>query len=258
MTRIFKTQRIEIDPENDVIKELEYLDCNIEDAYKELIFKEKMATLKRFASGVAHQIRNPLANIRSSAQFCLSKFNFDESTLKYMQMILKNVEKINSVIISLLAYAYPNDISLFKGDLFNLLDRLAEQIINRCIAQSVKLEMMISHGLPEILMDENWLLKAFLNCVENSLDAMKNSGRLNISAFTDESDVVIKIEDTGIGISKDDIDKIFEPFYTTKDYSSGLGLSITYRIIEYHKGKIKVENKTGNGVIVTILLPFII
>jgi two-component system sensor histidine kinase AtoS len=128
----------------------------------------------------------------------------------------------------------------------------------RCLEHNVSIVRCIPNDLPKINIDKIKLENAIMNFVSNALDAMPKGGELKVEAQKDkfQQELIIRISDTGVGISPDDLDKILEPFYTTKEYGTGLGLGMAYQTIRAHQGTIKIDSSLGNGTTIEVKLPF--
>lgn len=229
----------------------------LKETQQELIRIEKLALLGKFSSGIAHEIRNPLANIRASAQFCLAQYDLAEEIKKHLRIMLRNSEHANKIIKDLIDLAKPSEVSLKPGNTSDVINRVCNLVKTRCEKQHILLHKKISRRLPPILMDEERMEKAVLNFVLNALDAMPKSGKLTTNAYPhfDENKVIITIQDTGKGIPQEDFDKIFHPFFTTKRTGIGLGLCLADQVISSHKGKLSVDSRVGEGTTITIELP---
>lgn len=224
-----------------------------------LIQSEKLAALGRFSSGVAHEIRNPLANISASAQICIRKYAGDDNLKRYLEIILRNANNANQIIKELLDFASPKNMDFGVGDLNKIFNRILALIKPRCEDQKVTVVIQIPENFPKMKMNYKKLEEAFLNFISNSIEAMEQGGLLEISArhHRGANEILITIRDTGHGISSDIKDKVFEPFFTTKDYGTGLGLSIAYQTIRSHLGRVSIESEPGKGTSVEIRLPVV-
>ncbi len=229
----------------------------LKETQQELIRIEKLALLGKFSSGIAHEIRNPLANIRASAQFCLAQYELDEKIKKHLRIMLRNSEHANKIIKDLVDLAKPSEVSLKPGSTKDVIGRVCDLVKTRCEKQHILLHKKISRRLPPILMDEERMGKAFLNFVLNALDAMPKGGKLTINAYPyfDKNKVIITIQDTGKGIPQEDFDNIFHPFFTTKRTGIGLGLCLADQVISSHKGRLSITSKMAEGTMITIDLP---
>ena len=244
-----------------VIQVIEYIK-NVTDRVKledQLLYQERLAGIGELAAGVAHEIRNPLGNIVASSQFCLSKYRLHELARKHLRIILKNAENANSTIKDLLDFAKPSEISYKRGSVADVIDRACNLVKTRCSKQRVRLTKRFSRRLPPILLDEKLLEEAFLNFILNALDVMPEKGRLAITAYpdSDNNEVLINFSDTGEGIPPETLNRIFDPFYTTKEKGVGLGLTLAQQVINYHKGKIDIKSKVGEGTQMIVRLPIL-
>lgn len=229
----------------------------LKNTQQELIQIEKLAVLGKFSSGIAHEIRNPLANICVSAQFCLSKYKLDEEIKKHLKIMLRNSEHANKIIKDLIDLAKPSKVSLEPGDIGDLINNVCDLIKTRCEKQHILIYKKISRRLPNILMDKERMEKALLNFILNAVEAMPKSGKLAVNAYPyfEKGQVIISILDTGKGIPQEDLDKIFHPFFTTKRTGIGLGLCLADQVISSHKGRLYINSTTGKGTEITIKLP---
>ncbi|KPK89415.1 MAG: hypothetical protein AMJ94_12175 [Deltaproteobacteria bacterium SM23_61] len=212
---------------------------------------------KVIVSGLLHDLRNPLAVIRSCAQFCLDQADLALSFREKMQMILESTEKANELTKKFLDYAKSSVLD-FKPINFN---RLLLVTWKTCELQSapcqVALEARLEKNLPEIVASQENLERVFLNLFMNAIHAVSGKGKVVLETrLLPSGDMVeIKIADDGLGISPEQQERLFEPFYTTKENGTGLGLSICQSIIQQHKGTISIESTPGRGTTFLVRLP---
>jgi two-component system cell cycle sensor histidine kinase/response regulator CckA len=238
-------------------EELKKAYSDLQKTQQALIHSEKLSALGRFSAGIAHEIRNPLANISASAQFCLSKYEIDKNMKKHFDVILRNTESANRIIKELLDFTSPRETLLAPGNISEVLKRVCELVKTRCIKHKVELIRKFRDDLPQIPLNEKKLEEAFMNFLSNAIEAMPEGGMLTVNADIpkDDNTIVVSFSDTGTGISAEDMDKVFEPFFTTKDDGTGLGLSLAYHIINAHSGDVNFESLQGKGSTVTIRFP---
>ncbi|MEW5767360.1 MAG: ATP-binding protein [bacterium] len=222
-----------------------------------LLYQERLAGVGELAAGIAHEIRNPLGNITAAAQFCLDKYKLHQPARKHLRIILRNAENANKIVKDLLDFARPAEISFKLADVGEVIASACHLVKTRCSQQGVRLTRRYSRRLPLILLDEKRLEEAFLNFILNALDAMPNGGRLTITTYSDSqnNEVGVRFSDTGQGIPEENLNEIFTPFFTTKEEGIGLGLCLAHQIVTYHKGKINIESKVGQGTEVIVSLP---
>jgi signal transduction histidine kinase len=227
---------------------------NLED---QLIAQVKAAAVVELASGIVHEIRNPLGNISASAQYFISKYKPPKKSRKYLNIILENANYANGIITDLLNFAKPRETSFEMNDIRRVIDNTLNLVKGRCLKQKVRLTCRLEEKLPKIMLDTKRLEDAFLNIIINALDAMPKGGKLTISCHVNFQDREVKVSflDTGKGIPKENVNRIFDPFFTTKRDGTGLGLGLALQVIKDHKGKIDVKSKVNQGTEVIVKLP---
>lgn len=222
-----------------------------------------LARIGEFTGLIAHVVRNPLANILISADVLRSKFESGDPRLPYIETIISEIEKLESKIEDMVNYKDIKDIRDIQADEVDIHD-----IINIVLAdlqkkfndQNIKVTVSFSPNIPKILVLGTKIEEAFLNILQNMIDALSNGGEINIDTRMDDETnkdecVIIVVEDNGEGITPENIDHIFDPCFTTKKSGMGLGLYMTKKFIGDHGGSLKVENKATGGALFTILLP---
>jgi two-component system sporulation sensor kinase A len=220
---------------------------------EELLRKsEKLAVVGELAAGVAHEIRNPLTSIKGFIHL-LKEGN--EKHKHYFEIIESELERISLIVNEFLMLGKPQvmnfqrkDVSVLLKDVMTLFD--AQAILNK-----VQMVSEFEPHLPLLYCDENQLKQVFINVIKNAIEAMPNGGEMKIQAKMQENNLVIRFIDQGCGIPKDRIAKLGEPFYSTKEKGTGLGLMVSYKIIEAHRGRIKIESEVGQGTTVDIIFP---
>ncbi|KPU27307.1 hypothetical protein TR13x_06075 [Caloranaerobacter sp. TR13] len=214
---------------------------------------EKLSAVGQLASGIAHEIRNPLGIIKTISQTVVK--DIENAEIKEgLEIIVHEVDRANMVIKGLLDFAKPN-VNQIKTQ---SIDKLIKEVImlTKKYAQQHGVKIIYTSKVDiKILIDAEKIKQAFINIIFNSVQAMPEGGCLNISLNIKDNWVKVSFEDNGTGIQRNELEKIFEPFYTTKDTGTGLGLSITHRIIDEHGGYIEVSSKPGIGTKFDIFLP---
>lgn len=216
---------------------------------------EHLAALGELSAAVAHEIRNPLTSIQGFLQLMCNK-QISEQHKEYIQIMLAELKRTNDIISEFLAFARPQKLNMQKQDL-NLLIKETVKIME-CEFDLQKIHIVTSCSkIPALAFDRDQLKQVLLNLFRNSLQAMSPGGRLQVSTAYDSAyqQVSINIQDDGEGIPPENIEKIFIPFFTTKESGTGLGLSICSRIIQNHGGKLEVTSQVGQGTTFTITLP---
>lgn len=224
---------------------------------KELIEKEKLRSLSIVTTGVAHEIKNPLTAIRTFTEFLPKKLNDKEFLMRFSNLIGYEVNRINDLVNQLLNYAKPSPPSFKPIKIHKLINDTID-ILSGKIADK-RIHLSKKYSLQDIQLyisvDPNQIRQALMNIIVNAVDAMPNGGALTVKTYLEAPYFVAEVMDTGCGIPENKIKNIFDPFYTSKDSGSGLGLSVTQGIIENHKGRIKVESQENVGTTFKIYLP---
>jgi two-component system sensor histidine kinase HydH len=218
--------------------------------------KEKMAAIGGLAAGVAHEIRNPLSSIKGIASYYRDKFEDGSEDKQMAGIMIEEVDRLNRVISELLEFTRPARLETKPVDINKLIEHSTRLIQQEAKAKNIQVQLHPGSGAVEARVDPDRLTQCFLNVYLNALQAMENSGKLTITtAISNKTHVIIDIKDTGPGISEDDVDKIFDPYFTTKPKGTGLGLAIVHKIIYAHQGQIKVRSTPGRGTVFSIVLP---
>ncbi|RJR26423.1 MAG: GHKL domain-containing protein [Desulfobacteraceae bacterium] len=217
---------------------------------------ERLAALGQMCAGVSHEIRNPLGIIRSTAELLASMTTSTESQKKLSSMIIEESGRLNDIVTEFLDFARPQTPNLQEVNL----DEILRKNLQFLLPQIEKEQVSVRHNLEglsfRIKADPQMLYRAFLNILANALQAMEQTKKMLSIELSDANDhYLITIQDSGCGIKRENLDKIFNPFFSTKDKGSGLGLSIVRNIIESHNGTIEIESTEGMGTAVKMKLP---
>ncbi len=235
---------------------------------EEMKKRERLASIGELAAGMAHEIRNPLAALSGSMQVLSRELKLEEENRRLMEIALKETERLNMIITTFLRYARPMPLNKKRCSLHDLLEDTLSLLRNSPdYRDHISLVTKFTKGKVWMMMDPDQMKQVFWNLVLNAIEAMPQGGQLTIETrrpkttprFADHqptpSIVEVRFVDTGVGINPKDLERIFYPFFTTKQKGSGLGLSIVHRIVEEHGGQILVESKPGQGTTMTLRLP---
>ncbi len=241
----------------------------------EVVRMDRLASLGVLASGIAHEVRNPLAGIKTMAQTLEEELDKNDSRQEYLARIIKQVNRLDKLLQALFSYAKPREPVRMKHQLSEIIKEVDVLLDERLKKSNLQYQKIFDPNLVPVYVDFHQIQQVFINLYMNALDAMPDGGMLEVSARTVETIIYtrdrrkrsfinqnkpgryveVKVRDTGVGIKPDQLNIIFDPFFTTKPQGTGLGLSIVYRIIEEHGGDIRVDSKVGEGTTFTLLFP---
>ncbi|MGA2465248.1 MAG: GAF domain-containing protein [Thermodesulfobacteriota bacterium] len=222
----------------------------------QLIRSEKLAALGQLAAGIAHEIRNPLTSINILIHSLTENLPTKNSHWEDLKVIEEEILRINEIVDQFLRFAKPASPLFEKADLIPIFEETLQLLRPQIERGGISVQKEFE-SLPRATVDKEQMKQVILNLLMNAIQAMPKAGRLGLSdrMSRDGHWVELTIQDSGIGIPPEDIDKLFDPFFSTKEGGIGLGLSIAHRIIDQHHGKIEVESKPGKGTLFTISLP---
>jgi len=217
---------------------------------------EKFAATGRISRTIAHEVRNPLTNINLATEQLRNEIAANEDADILFEMISRNSNRINQLISNLLDSTRISELQYIKSSINDVLDSSLEFASDRVELKQIKVVKDYDKDIYPILVDQEKIKIAFLNIIVNAIEAMDDGGTLHLSTETRNNRCVTKITDTGKGMSKEDVARLFEPYFTTKEKGTGLGLTNTQNIILAHNGKIRVESELGKGTSFTISFNF--
>lgn len=234
----------------------------------QLIQTEKMSSIGVLATGIAHEINNPLTSVAGYAEALLRRFR-DEPSLgrdirlddftRYLEVIVREAYHCKGIIGSLLNFGRKSDGLLATVNLNRLLTEILELLRHQPNYEEMEVVSRLKDNLPSILGDPSGLRQVFMNLLINACQAIKDGGRVEITSNYSDKDrtIVVQVSDTGCGIARDVIDRIWDPFFTTKEVGKGvgLGLALSYNIVKRHGGEISVKSRVGEGSQFTVRLP---
>jgi len=225
----------------------------LQDAQAELVSKERLAILGELAAGVSHELRNPLATITNAVYFLqMTLTDADDTTKEYLQLIAAQVQSAGKIVSDLLDFSRDSAADRQSTPL----PQLVAQLWERCVPpENVEVATILPPGLPPVFVDPHQLGQVLENLVTNAYQAMPKGGDLTIEATAGDDEVYLSIADTGVGIATENMDRLFEPLFSTKPRGIGLGLAVSRRLVEANGGSIKVESEEGKGSTFTLVLP---
>lgn len=221
----------------------------------DLVRSEKLAYTGRIAASIAHEIRNPLTNVSMSIQQLKRGNRIKQEGFNHVEIVERNIERINYLITELLNCARPAKLNLQPYDIHKVIKDILESNKARIRSQRIEVTKDFTSKPSTLRIDKEQIERAFLNLIINAIETMPRGGKLTITTELNGNFFLAKIDDTGRGIHEKDIIKIFDPFFSTKSAGVGLGLTICYGIIVSHGGTIEVESKSKKGSTFIVSLP---
>lgn len=228
---------------------------------------DQLAMLTTLAAGLAHEIKNPLGGIKGAAQLLALELQPDSPLREYTRVMVKETERINGIIEELMDLGKPRPAIMGEVNLGRILDDIVLLQREAVRGQNVDFILSLDPSIPPVHGDEQLLTRLFLNLIKNAREAVEHDGRIDIACkisaeyhMTTPGNrpsplVVVRIRDTGCGIPPEDLERIFTPYYSTKSRGSGLGLAICQKIVEDHRGFLKVASTPGEGTEFSVWLP---
>ncbi len=220
-----------------------------------LAHAERLSSMGEMAAGISHEIRNPLGIIRSSAELLKKKIAKIDPQNTFPDIIVEEASRLNRIITDFINYAKPREPNMTLCRLEEIIDKNITFLEAQNKEQGCVIKKNFQNHLPEIMADSTMLYQSFLNILINAMQAMPDGGRILVEISSNDHWVTVHFDDEGQGIPSENLDKIWDPFFTTKDQGTGLGLGIVKNIVESHGGGVQIVNRPVRGTRVTIELP---
>ncbi len=238
------------------MEEVERAHAEVLKTQKQLMQSEKMAAIGQLAAGLAHEIYNPLNVISGFTELLLKQQSGGTSeSRRHLEEIYRETGRCQALIAELLRFAKPKQPDRAPADLGATLKETLSLVQAQARSQGVAVSLDLPEGLPEVVADRDQIKQVFLNLLLNACQAMPSGGELSARGYVAGGSVRFEIKDTGAGIDPRDLDDIFNPFFTTKADGTGLGLALSYAVVESHNGSLTVKSEPGKGAVFTLSLP---
>ena len=220
-------------------------------------YSTKLAALGRLTSGVAHEVKNPLNAMMIHLELLKERLEAPSAEVQQsLEVIGSEIHRLDRVVQGFLRFMRPQELVLKTIDVNGLLRNLTALIEAEWQGEGIRIACELDPTLPPVGADEELLRQAFLNMLQNAGQAMPKGGTVTIRTTCHGRDVVrVDIADEGVGIARDDLERVFKLYYTTKPEGTGIGLSVAYRIVQLHDGAIEVDSELGRGTTMTVRLP---
>ena len=224
---------------------------------EQLLQSEKLAAMGRLTSQIAHELNNPLYGIMNTLELMKTEIPPENKRRKILEMALSETVRLTEMLRKMLSFSKPDEEKKQPTDINTILDEILLLHEKQLREHSIRISSSFAEDLGMVKASKNQLRQVFLNIISNARDAMPEGGTLSVTTRAEGDNAHVEISDTGMGIRKENLNKIFDSFFTTKDNVKdvGLGLSVCYGFIKDHGGDIKVESEWGSGTTFTIIFP---
>jgi signal transduction histidine kinase len=242
---------------NEMAEKLEKTNLELKNTQNQLIQTAKMATVGQFSAGIAHEINNPLGAIINYVRTTLANPEIKGQSKGYLELTLKGLFRIENIVKQILNYSGQQKFQLKTVNINQLIKDTIPFSQHKLSERKIELTLNLNNTLPDIMADSYQLQQVFINIIKNAIDALHVGGKLKIETSSNDKEIEIKFIDNGEGINEEELDRIFDPFYTAKEVGkgTGLGLFISYNIVQTHRGTINIKSKEGKGTTVIITFP---
>ncbi|MDP8299621.1 MAG: PAS domain S-box protein [Candidatus Tantalella remota] len=238
-------------------KDLEDKLVELKEMQSMLVQSEKLASLGRLVSDMAHEVNNPLMVISGRAQLTLMDYQDNPSDVEEnMKIVVDQCQRAKEIIQRLLLFSKPSRGERKETDINGNVHLVVELIGHQYLLEDITIEEKYDTSISRIRIDEKQMHEVFMNLIKNSAEAMPDGGKITVTTSQDEDDVFVTVADNGEGISKEAMSKIFDPFFTTKEQGTGLGVSVCYGILKSHGGELRYSSDPGKGTTAVVTLPF--
>jgi len=239
----------------DKVRELARAHRELQENQERLMSAERLAAVGEMAATIIHEIKTPLVSIGGFARLIWKTLPSDDPNLEYLTIISEEVSRLERVIENLFILAKPGPPDVKPDNINDVVEKTLLLISEKTEGAHIEINMSLDFGMPTIGFDRNQLRQVLLNLLQNAIHAMPDGGTLNVTTRQKEAFVQVVVQDTGVGIPDEHLDKLFVPFFTTKPSGAGLGLSITHKILEDHNGFIEVTSQKDVGTTFVVNLP---
>jgi two-component system sensor histidine kinase HydH len=236
-------------------RELAALNRELQDSFEQIKRADRLSAIGQLSASLAHEIRNPLASIDGATNLIESEQTPQEMRKASLAIIRKEVQRLNRLLTNLLDFARPRKPEFQAVHADRLIDAIMALAGHSAQQKGITLRKDVPASVPAFECDPEQMKQVILNLAINAVQSMPGTGEILLAARQHDSSVVISVRDHGLGIDDEDLDKIFNPFYTTKDAGTGLGLSVVYQIVNQHGGVVTAERNPEGGMTFSLTIP---
>ncbi len=226
----------------------------IRDMELQLERSRRMAALGKMAAGIAHEIRNPLGTLRGFAHYFGKQAGAAEDQKRYAELMESEIDRLNRNISGLLQFARPREPNMVRVDLDKLFAKIVALMERDISEKNLNLHYQCNTDI-QLESDQDMLVQVMMNLLKNSISATPPGGEISLSALEETRHVRIAVSDNGVGMTEEEREQMFDPFFTTRNAGTGLGLAVSHQFVEQLNGAFEVKTVPGKGTSVTIVLP---
>ncbi|MEO8052127.1 MAG: ATP-binding protein [Acidobacteriota bacterium] len=234
--------------------QLRTVNAQFQNSLDQLKRADRLSAVGELAASLAHEIRNPLGSIEGAIDIA-ERTSSEEKRREFLAIIRKETKRLNGLLTNLLDFARPRSPQMRPTRIENIVKSVTDLTAHNAQQRGIRLESEISPNLPLVECDAEQITQALLNITLNALQMTPSGGAVSLSIQQQHDMVLMRVSDEGSGVDGTNLERIFEPFYTTKETGTGLGLSISYQILTQHGGGITAERNPGKGMTFTLTLP---
>jgi len=247
-----RQHRIELEA---TTEQLAKVNRELQDSFEHIKRADRLSAIGELSASLAHEIRNPLASIEGAANIIESPQTGEQIRSSSIAIIRKETERLNRLLTNLLDFARPRKPEFQGVEPGRLIDSIISLAGHSAQQEGIMLRKDVPFGVPQFECDPEQMKQVILNLTLNAIQAMSQPGEIVLSARLRNSSMVINVRDQGPGIGEQDLDKVFNPFFTTKDTGTGLGLSVVHQIVAQHGGAVSAERNSDRGMTFSVTLP---
>lgn len=247
-----RKQRMELEATSD---QLAKVNRELQDSFEQIKRADRLSAIGQLSASLAHEIRNPLAAIDGAANLIESSQTSQQMRTGSLAIIHKEIQRLNRLLTNLLDFARPRRPEFQAVEPNRLIDAILNLTGHSAEQKGIRFRKEVPPSVPAFECDPEQMKQVILNLAINAVQAMTGPGEVLLSAHQWDSSVVISVRDQGPGVDEENLEKIFNPFYTTKEAGTGLGLSVVYQIVSQHGGIVKAERNPGGGMTFSVVIP---
>jgi signal transduction histidine kinase len=247
-----RKQRMELEAASE---QLAKVNRELQDSFEQIKRADRLSAIGQLSASLAHEIRNPLASIDGAANLIESPQTSDEMRKGSLAIIHKEIQRLNRLLTNLLDFARPRKPEFQAVEPGRLIDTIISLVGHSAQQKGITLHKDVPTSVPPFECDSEQMKQVILNLAINAVQATRGPGEVVLSAYRRHSSVMICVRDQGTGVDEENIEKIFNPFFTTKEAGTGLGLSVVYQIVTQHGGIVKAERNPSGGMTFSLVIP---